>query len=184
MLPSPGTCLSEAQASQPPRPTSVVAVAEGWLLDRSSLCQRAATRAHLSLTYSITLILALRSFDSPLAKIGGAGGGPRGAFHARESVPSRCLIGWQRPNRVVRPAAPVLGARGTRSQEDQRDGQREENPTNYAFVPESARNARRSLSGATSTSISSPRANSPTRIFSERGSSTYFCTARFRGRAP
>src|SRR5712692_9259829 len=70
------------------------------------------------------------------------------------------------------------------SQENQRDGQREENPTNHAFVPESARNARRSLSGATSTSISSPRANSPTRIFSDRGSSTYFCTARFRGRAP
>src|SRR5207253_3349606 len=44
----------------------------------------------------------------------------------------------------------------------------------HAFEPESARNANRSLSGAASTSISSPRANSPTRIFSESGSSTYF----------
>ena len=44
----------------------------------------------------------------------------------------------------------------------------------HAFEPESARNASRSLSGAASTSISSPRANSPTRIFSDSGSSTYF----------
>src|SRR5262249_35501688 len=47
-------------------------------------------------------------------------------------------------------------------------------PAAPAFEPESARKPRRSLSGATSTSISSPFAKSPTRIFSDSGSSTYF----------
>ena len=39
-------------------------------------------------------------------------------------------------------------------------------------------------SGAASTSISSPRANSPNRIFSESGSSMYFWIDRLSGRAP
>src|SRR5207244_5478831 len=79
---------------------------------------------------------------------------------------------------------PALRARGAR---DERGGTQEDEsgkPADHAFVPESARNANRSLSGATSTSISSPRANSPTRIFSDSGSSTYFWIARFSGRAP
>jgi len=72
-------------------------------------------------------------------------------------------------------------ARGEHGETQDKDGGKAEC---HAFKPESALNARRSLSGATSTSISSPRANSPTRIFSESGSSTYFWMARFKGRAP
>src|SRR5438094_577946 len=64
------------------------------------------------------------------------------------------------------------GARGEERQTTQQDDER--SCADHAFEPESARNASRSLSGATSTSISSPRANSPTRIFSDSGSSTYF----------
>src|SRR2546430_8423790 len=64
------------------------------------------------------------------------------------------------------------GARGEERQTTRKDDER--SFANHAFEPESARNASRSLSGATSTSISSPRANSPTRIFSDSGSSTYF----------
>src|SRR6266568_4295799 len=73
------------------------------------------------------------------------------------------------------------GARDEHGQTQQDDGGK---LADHAFEPESARNANRSLSGATSTSTSSPRANSPTRIFSDSGSSTYFCIARFSGRAP
>src|SRR4029077_12277996 len=77
-----------------------------------------------------------------------------------------------------------LPARDLREEAEETADGAEREPADHAFVPESARNARRSLSGATSTSISSPRANSPTRIFSDSGSSTYFWMARFSGRAP
>ena len=53
-----------------------------------------------------------------------------------------------------------------------------------AWVPVSARKASRSPSGATSTSISSPRPNSPMRIFSLSGSSMYRWIDRLSGRAP
>src|SRR5207245_11624638 len=78
----------------------------------------------------------------------------------------------------------ALRARGTRGEHDRTHEDDEGALADHAFEPESARNPSRSLSGATSTSISSPRANSPTRIFSESGSSTYFWIARFSGRAP
>ena len=80
--------------------------------------------------------------------------------------------------------APALRGAGARSETDGGEGETEEEPAAHAFVPVRARKARRSLSGATSTSISSPLANSPTRIFSDSGSSTYFWIARFSGRAP
>ncbi len=70
----------------------------------------------------------------------------------------------------------MLALRAARARSEHGKTQEEEGDkaARHAFKPERARNARRSLSGATSTSISSPRAKSPTRIFSERGSSTYF----------
>ena len=77
-----------------------------------------------------------------------------------------------------------LRARGAREEHDGSQREDEGKPADHALEPESARNPRRSLSGATSTSTSSPRANSPTRIFSDSGSSTYFWIARFSGRAP
>src|SRR5437667_1244510 len=78
----------------------------------------------------------------------------------------------------------TLRARSGRGEYNRTHENNERELADHAFEPESARNASRSLSGATSTSISSPRANSPTRIFSESGSSTYFWIARFSGRAP
>ena len=78
-------------------------------------------------------------------------------------------------HRIRTAPRPLLLSRGPGGdQKDREDGDRRQEPADHAFVPESARNARRSLSGATSTSISSPRANSPTRIFSDNGSSMYF----------
>src|SRR5690606_18464533 len=53
-----------------------------------------------------------------------------------------------------------------------------------ALDPLRARKASRSPSGATSTSISSVRVNSPRRSFSLSGSSMYFWIARLSGRAP
>ena len=69
---------------------------------------------------------------------------------------------------------PPLGLGQARGEDGEADDDWKGEPANHAFEPESALNARRSLSGATSTSISSPLAKSPTRIFSDRGSSTYF----------
>src|SRR2546426_5125169 len=68
----------------------------------------------------------------------------------------------------------ALSARDTRGEHGRTHTDDGGKLADHAFEPESARNANRSLSGAASTSISSPRANSPTRIFSESGSSTYF----------
>src|SRR6266705_2290743 len=68
----------------------------------------------------------------------------------------------------------ALSARETRGEHGRTHTDDGGKLADHAFEPESARNANRSLSGAASTSTSSPRANSPTRIFSESGSSTYF----------
>ncbi len=85
----------------------------------------------------------------------------------------------QHHNRIGRDGGGVgrglaLRAHGARGEHSGTQDDGGEKLADHAFEPESARNANRSLSGATSTSISSPRANSPTRIFSESGSSTYF----------
>src|SRR2546422_9061564 len=70
--------------------------------------------------------------------------------------------------------APALGHAQARGKDSETDDNWKCELADHAFEPESALNARRSLSGATSTSISSPFAKSPTRIFSDSGSSTYF----------
>ncbi len=101
----------------------------------------------------------------------GGGAVAPGALHGKR-------VGGEDRRMLTLRAARARGEHG-KTQEEEGD-----KATRHAFKPESARNARRSLSGATSTSISSPRAKSPTRIFSERGSSTYFWIARFKGRAP
>ncbi len=97
------------------------------------------------------------------------------------------------PQAVHGGRARVLTAQGLRSQDQ--EGQQGDAAAKHqgkdvrprwaqARVLVRARNASDFPSGARSTSTSSPRATSPSRIFSLSGSSTNFWMARLRGRAP
>src|SRR5207249_10743868 len=126
----------------------------------------------------------LQGLDGPLnvaVAERSAGGETAGVEHLAAIDVAEALdhdgVGGRRAGLALRPGR-------ARGQHDGTQNDEERKPAGHAFEPESARNPRRSLSGATSTSTSSPRANSPTRIFSESGSSTYFWMARFNGRAP
>src|SRR5260370_34592450 len=90
----------------------------------------------------------------------------------RDRIGDGRLGGYRRGAGPRRPAG--LCSAQTRGDSGETPAEWKSEPADHALAPQSARNARRSLSGATSTSISSPLAKSPTRIFSDSGSSTYF----------
>src|SRR5207247_10067230 len=62
--------------------------------------------------------------------------------------------------------APALGHAQARGKDGEPNDNWKCEPADHAFEPESALNARRSLPGATSTSISSPLSKPPTTLFS------------------
>src|SRR5262249_5742661 len=103
------------------------------------------------------------------ADLDDADGGISAASHHGDGV-GHGRLGVQRRAR----RAPDLCGAQARGGGGEAQQEWEGEPADHAFEPESARKPRRSLSGATSTSISSPFAKSSTRIFSDSGSSTYF----------